>query len=166
MFHPIPPLFSMLNCWKYIKKDSHFLGIFLILCFLLGCKGRQECDVPSYPVVFDMNIFSQYPHFVPGNGFQTMTFTQKRYERDLIGYAGLLVWVDMEGKYNACDLCCPHCLDRNKPVYTDGIYAVCPECGEEYDLSYGLAVPQHGISRQALRRFSTSYRNGVLVIRN
>ena len=131
-----------------------------------GCKRNQLCDVPSYPVLFEMNIISMYPHFVPDNGFQALTFTQKRYERDLIGYAGLLVWVDMDGRYNACDLCCPHCLDKTKPVTTDGFYAVCPVCGEHFDLSYGLAVPTKGMTRQALRRFDAAYHNGILMIRN
>ena len=138
--------------------------VFLLL--LSACEGTQKCDVPSYPVVFDMNIMSEYPHFVPDNGYQVMTFTEKRYARDLIGYAGLLVWVDMEGKYNACDLCCPHCLDPKQPVYVDGIWAVCPVCDEHFDLSYGLAVPTQGHTRQALRRFSAIYRGTTLSIRN
>ena len=135
-------------------------------CMLSGCKRNQQCDVPSYPVLFEMNIISMYPHFVPDNGFQVLTFTQKRYERDLLGYAGLLVWVDMDGRYNACDLCCPHCLEKTKPLTIDGFYGVCPVCDEHFDLSYGLAVPTYGITRQALRRFDTHYSNGILMIRN
>ncbi len=146
------------------RRKTFILTILLVL--LSACENTQRCDVPSYPVMFTMNILSEYPHFVPDNGYQTLTFTQKRYARDLIGYAGLLVWVDMEGKYNACDMCCPHCLDPQNPVYVDGIWAVCPACDEHFDLSYGLAIPTKGVTRQALRRFSVINRGGTLTIRN
>ena len=143
-------------------------AIFTVAAIVLlsACANEQKCDVPSCPVVFDMHIASMYPHFVPDNGFQTLRFTEKRYAQDLTGYAGLLVWVDMEGKYNACDLCCPHCLDVKRPVETDGIWAVCPVCGEKYDLSYGQAVPTEGRTKQALRRYTARYSYGVLHIRN
>ena len=141
-----------------------FLAAAMVL--LAGCRNEQQCDVPSCPVVFDMHIASMYPHFVPDNGFQTLEFREKRFAQDLIGYAGLLVWVDMEGKYNACDLCCPNCLDVKRPVETDGIWAVCPVCGEKYDLSYGFAVPTEGRTRQSLRRYTARYGSGVLHIRN
>ncbi|MBQ7191345.1 MAG: hypothetical protein IJS00_00530 [Paludibacteraceae bacterium] len=142
------------------------LGLTLLVFIIAGCKRDNQCDVPSYPVYFEMNIVSMYPHFVPDNGFQILTFTHKRYERDLIGYAGLLVEVGMDGHYHAFDLCCPHCLDPKQPVQIDGFYAVCPTCQEAFDLSYGLAYPTKGVTRQALRRFGTIYQYGILTIRN
>ncbi len=141
------------------------LILFLLLVVSVGCENTTN-KVPSYPVYMDLNILSMYPHFVPDNGYQTMCFVKKRYEYELIGYAGVLVWVSMDGKYYAADMCCSSCLDRNSPVEPDGLFAVCPLCGEQYDLSYGLANPTQGVSRQPLRRFGTRMQGGILQIRN
>ena len=140
-------------------------GILLIGMLFPSCE-KQTNPVPSYPVYLDLNIPAVYPHFVPDNGFQTLSFTQKTYEYELLGYAGVLVWVGMDGHYYASDLCCSYCLDRQHPVIPDGIFAVCPTCGEEYDLSYGLANPMKGLARQPLRRFGTRFTGTTLQIRN
>lgn len=140
--------------------------LFLLLGFcLIGCEDRIN-DVPSYPVYMDLDMVAMYPHFVPDNGFQTMVFTQKRYEHELIGFAGVLVWIGMDGHYYAADLCCPYCVNREQPVEPDGIFAVCPECGEAYDLSYGLANPTRGTAKHPLRRFGTRLSGSILQLRN
>jgi hypothetical protein len=36
----------------------------------------------------------------------------------------------------------------------DGIYAICPRCGEHFDIGSGYAMPQKGISKEALRQLS------------
>jgi nitrite reductase/ring-hydroxylating ferredoxin subunit len=86
-----------------------------------------------------------------------MTVTKAKYEREYLGYSGLLIWVGMDGNYHAADLCCPHCLLKNKPVEVDGIYAICPQCEETYDLSYGYAFPTKGVAKETLRKYPTSY---------
>ena len=133
-----------------------------VMLVLGGCKDTVFfSSVPSYPVQFELNIWAEYPHFVPDNGFQTLCFTKQRYEIDYLGYAGLLIWVDMNAQYKAADLCCPHCLTR-EPVRVDGFYAVCDKCGEQYDLSFGLANPMKGISNEALRHYTVLSGNGKL----
>ena len=46
----------------------------------------------------------------------------------------------------------------------DGIYAVCPECGEQYDLGSGTAVPTKGIAHETLRRLNIINSDGKLTI--
>ena len=135
------------------------------LCLLAACENRNN-PVPNYPVYLDLDIPALYPHFVPDNGFQTLVITQKRYEYELIGYAGVLVWISMDGKYCAADLCCVNCLDPKRPVLVDGIFAVCPLCGQQYDISYGLANPVNGTAKHTLRRFGTRFNGNILQIRN
>lgn len=142
------------------------LFILLLMGLMLSCRNEQLNPVPSFPVYMDLNIEAEFPHFVVDNGFQTMTFLKRRFEAEYIGYSGVLVIVGMDGAYHACDLCCPYCQVRERPVEIDGIYAVCPNCGEAYDLSYGLAVPTKGISRHELRRYKCLYSGGHLIIRN
>lgn len=157
-------MFSLFRSAKYNMLSYCLLSMVSLLC-LTACE-RQTNPVPNYPVYLDLDIPALYPHFVPDNGFQTLSFTQKRYEYELIGYAGVLVWVAMDGRYYAADLCCGYCLDRQHPVQIDGIFAVCPTCGEQYDLSYGLANPLKGKAKRNLRHFGTRLAGPILQIRN
>lgn len=137
----------------------------LLLLLLCSCSDPVfYSSVPSFPVQLQLNIWGEYNYFVQGSGFQTLCFTERRYETDFLGYAGLLLWIDMGDQYRAADLCCPHCLDRNAPVRVDGIYAVCDKCGEEYDLSFGVANPTKGISKEMLRRYTATFSNGRLTV--
>ena len=139
--------------------------LILLVLFTLSMSSCRNTvwfsSVPSYPVQFELNIWAEYPHFVTDNGFQTLCFTQRRYDIDYLGYAGLLIWVDMNSQYKAADLCCPHCLTRD-PVRVDGFYAICDKCGEQYDLSFGIANPTKGISNEVLRHYTVQYGNGKL----
>lgn len=133
----------------------------------MGCGNDKRQPVPSFPVSMDLNIVAEYPLFDPSFGtLQTMTFTEPRYPYEYVGYGGVLVVTAYDGEYHAFDLCCPHCLHRDSVVEVDGLYAICPLCGEEYDISYGLAVPTKGMSRFALRPFKTYKNGGHLIIKN
>ena len=141
--------------------------------------------MPSYPVQFDINML-QYPYvarLVPDGGLQTVAITlthndmlqlifrtdtliMQRNEGDYIGYAGMVVWSDMNNVFHAADLCCPHCLDPLTPVVVDGEYAECPTCGEQFDLMFGYALPQKGKTKQALRMFSVTQNGYNLHIHN
>ncbi len=137
---------------------QRILFISILCALLLGCEGwNLRSSVPSVPVQYTIHITREYPHFIVENGFQTMTVTKAKYEREYLGYSGLLIWVGMDGNYHAADLCCPHCLLKNKPVEVDGIYAICPQCEETYDLSYGYAFPTKGVAKETLRKYPTSY---------
>ena len=65
----------------------------------------------------------------------------------------------MDGHYHAADMCCPNCVNKTKPVEVDGLYAVCPICGEAFDLSYGYAFPTKGITKYPLRQYQAILNN-------
>jgi nitrite reductase/ring-hydroxylating ferredoxin subunit len=117
--------------------------------------------VSYVPVNYTLNITQEYPHFVVDNGYNVMTITKTRFDREYIGYAGLVVWIGMDGQYHAADLCCPHCLLKHKPVEVDGFYAICPECEEHYDLSYGYANPTKGMTKFGLKMYRTILNNSM-----
>jgi len=132
---------------------------------LTGCDNSMQSDVPDYPVYIDVDIQNEHPGFVPACPCQSLVFTEKRYEYEAIGYAGVVVWININGEYRAADLCCPHCLLRAQPVEVNGIEAVCPVCGELFDLTtYGF--PTKGIADQPLRSYGTSYTGVKLHVRN
>lgn len=137
-----------------------WLLIGLLLCSLLGCEDfNNQNPVPYVPVSYTLKITEEHPHFMIDNGYQTMTITRTKFEREYLGYAGLLIWIGMDGNYHAADMCCPNCLDKTKPVKVDGLYAVCPKCGEAFDLSYGYAFPTKGITKYPLRQYQTILNN-------
>ena len=70
-------------------------------------------------------------------------------------------WVGMDNSYHAADLCCPYCVQKNRPLEVDGFFAVCKLCGEHYDISYGIGFPTKGITDEPLKLYNTSYRNMV-----
>ncbi len=133
---------------------------FAIGCVVFGLAACNETSVngstvPYAPVGYTINITTEYPNFRKENGFSVLPLiTAKRFDYEYIGYAGLLVWVGMDNEYHAADLCCPHCLLPNKPIEVNGMWAVCPTCGEEYDISYGYCSPRHGISKYPLKRYT------------
>lgn len=136
----------MRKSWLYI------LGL---LCLSACERLNYRSSVPNMPVHYTLNITREHPHFMVENGFQTMVVTSSIYEREYLGYAGLLIWTALDGQYHAADLGCPHCLKRHMPVEVDGLYAVCPICDEHYDLSYGYAIPTKGKTQEPLRKYQT-----------
>lgn len=133
----------------------------------MGCEGASfNSSIPSYPVNIELNIAAEYPHFVPDNIMQYMTFTQGRLLTDRVGYGGILVVTGLDANYHAFDLACPVECRRDIKVSVDGMYAVCPKCGEQYEIFYGIGNPTKGISHEALRRYTCVVYNGVLRIRN
>ena len=127
----------------------------------------MNSSITGYPVYLDINIAAEYPHFVPANTMQYMTFTTGKLITDRIGYGGILVVTGFDEKYYAFDLACPVECQRDVRVEIDGLYAICPKCGEKYDnIFYGIGNPIDGISHEALRRYTCYYSNGILHISN
>ena len=153
------------------------LTFFLFLLAFCACDTHTtyRSSVPSYPVNIRISLY-QYVDFVPGNSCAYMIVDEKGYhyngqtmprtETDRFGYAGVVVYIDGFGGYSAYDMACPHCVRQDKPVEINDMYAVCPLCGEEYNLYIGYATPEKGISNEALRRYSLIVSNGVITIRN
>ena len=148
----------------------------LLTVLLCACEGTTiRSAVPTYPVRLTINTrLGQFVHFVPEatydyitvdrQGYHYHDYTQALAATDMIGYGGVIVYIDGSCRYNAFDMCCPHCLDSKHPVEMDGFFAVCPLCGERYDMSWGLAVPTQHISTEALRRYPVIQANGKLTI--
>ena len=139
---------------------KHLFIIIGIMTILSGCKDiNYRSSIPNTPVNYTVYITREHPNFVVENGFQTMVITERTFLEAYIGYAGLLIWVGMDNSYHAADLCCPHCVRKDKPLIVDGLFTKCEICGEHYDMSYGYCVPTKGLTREPMKIYRTSYRN-------
>lgn len=138
----------------------------LLACTLLcACKDTTfRSSVPSYPVYLRLNLLADYAHFPNAPADQYLIFKEQRFPTDALGYAGLLLQRDMDGRFRAYDMACSRCLNREQTIEPDGIFAVCPLCGEAYDLSYGLAVPTKGKSKEALRQYTVRFDGTYLTV--
>ena len=141
---------------------KHWLFILPCCLLLSACeKVNYRSSVPNVPVNYTLYITTEFPHFIVDNGFQALTVTSSKYERESVGYAGLLIWPAMDGHYHAADLCCPNCLKRNKPVEVDGLFAICSLCDEHFDLSYGYAFPTKGKTDEPLKKYQVLLNNNA-----
>lgn len=147
--------------YNWIKRLLLFAA-----CLPCACHDTYISSIPNYPVYLEINISTEYPHFVPSNIYSYLIFEEQRYLTDKIGYAGVLVFIGGDEKYYAFDLACPNEAKRTVKVEMDGIFAVCPECGEAYDLSSGLGVPTKGICTEGLKRYATTAVNGKVYVKN
>ena len=152
--------------------------ILLFLILFASCEGSTfQSSVPSYPVriIIDTRI-GEFVHFQPDAFGSYVVVNQEGYflngnyvlprgATDAIGYGGVVVYVSLSG-YDAYDLACPHCAALGKRISctVSGFYAECPECGEQYDLASGYALPKNNISHEALRRLNIINSDGKLTI--
>lgn len=150
--------------------NYRYLYILITTAMLLtGCERTNwRSSVPDFPIRLEINTtVGMYVNFVPENvtsylivdagGFHLNGITQPLTVQDAYGYAGTVVYIDGVHPYGAYDLCCPHCVKRDKPCIVDGMYAICPECGEEYDIYLGNGVPMHGIANEPLKQYKATY---------
>ena len=74
-----------------------------------------------------------YKTFIPGDGLYA-TNTE-------LGYAGIVIFRDFEGKLHCCDLACPVEASRTTRVTVNAsLEATCPKCGSVFQLGWGLAT--------------------------
>lgn len=154
--------------------------IFASLCVLVlgGCDDNTtfRSSVPTYPVriTIDTNV-GPFVHFIPTASYSHIIvnedgyfydgeFIQKPLGMDAWGYAGVVVYINMMGGYDAYDLCCPNCVYERQACKVDGPFATCPLCGEQYTLGDGTAVPNKGIATEQLRRLNVMNSGGRLTI--
>lgn len=152
------------------------IGIVLAV-LLTACEGTTfQSSVPAYPVHVVIDTKTLFVDFTQENTNAYITVNQEGYKEndkymaplkvtDAYGYGGVVVYVSMNG-YVAYDLACPYCAGRGtcQPCVMNGIYAECPHCGEKYELASGYALPQNGISREALRKLKLIHSDGKITI--
>ena len=159
---------------RYLRQ----LIIFVSLLTLCGCEDTSYhgSSVPTYPVRVTIDTKAVFVDFTRENLNAYITVDKDWYKEngknvhptlvtDAWGYGGVVVYISMFG-YDAYDLGCPYCAGRGhkSPCEMHGIYAECPRCGETYDLGCGYALPTTGLSREALRRYKTTFTGDKIIV--
>ena len=145
-----------------------YRGLIVLMAILLcGCEGTTfRSSVPAYPVRVVINTKTMFTGFTPENTNAYITVNEEGYKEngvfrqpatvtDAWGYGGIVAYVSLAG-YVAFDLACPNCAahGHKSPCEMEGIYATCTRCGEQFDIGSGYAMPQKGLSKEALRQMN------------
>lgn len=139
---------------------------FILLSVLGACKVVEEdSSVPESRVYFKttydeyvkLGNSGTYLIFKPGEGiYATNTY---------LGYGGLIVFRDFEGKIHCCDLSCPVEASRSTLVSVSAsLQATCPVCGSVFDLGWGLCTPVSGPAKETLKIYTHAVDNGTSII--
>ena len=170
---------------QYLRKLSRaarhplrLIGYILVLGTLLcSCEGTTfNSSVPTYPVRVTIDTRGLFVNFTPEAMNSYITVNAQGYKEngkyvkpvsamDAWGYGGVVVYVSIFG-YVAFDLACPYCAGQGRKESCEivGMNAVCPHCGEEYDLGSGYALPRKGISKEAMRKYNITNSGDKLTI--
>ncbi|MEG1585730.1 MAG: hypothetical protein RR346_02525 [Bacteroidales bacterium] len=124
---------------------KHFFPFLLILICCTGCKDYADSVIPSTKVESELNLLTTDLELATPGGFKVIS--ARTTKSPYIGYGGLLVVRGyLDDVVYAYDLACP--AERNPEVkirIENGIKAVCPKCGSEFDgIFYGSTLPSAG----------------------
>lgn len=148
-----------------MRSICRFIVLFLLFYILTGCNNYVS-SIPDMPVSLQLNLLTEYPH-LKDNPNQCVIIDKPRLITDRIGFGGVLVYSDFYADFHAFDLACPYEVKTDVRVEPDSVgHAVCPKCGEVYDISLGTGVPTKGICKEPLKRYRTRLMNNVLYIDN
>lgn len=157
-------LFGNQNC------KMNFFKIFIVFLIITGvsagCDNTSESSIPDAPVNLQLNMLvAPYNTFNTPNSY--IIYDKRKNEIDRIGYGGILLYIDYEGKYCAFDLTCPYEVSPNVRVSpNDEGKAVCDKCGSVFELLYGIGAPVSGPAKEPLKRYRVVLSNNWLYVTN
>jgi len=159
----------MINSYKkwLIKKQKLFvIGAFLPF-LLVSCDNSYNSSIPDFPVHLELNLLVS-PYTKLKNSVNQFLIIDKRINAtDAIGFSGILVYTDFDGKYRAFDLCCPYEAQRDiKIMPNEKGEAVCEKCGSVFFIGYGIGNLISGPAKQPLKRYKAIVQGDVLYIYN
>ncbi|MDL2290299.1 hypothetical protein LJB95_02725, partial [Paludibacteraceae bacterium OttesenSCG-928-F17] len=156
----------------YFNKIFPIAFLIFFLTSFISCRNTGGSSIPSAPVFIKYNL--SVHNTVLRAPLDYVTFEKRNDLEGIynIGYGGVLVNMDMNGKLCAFDMTCPRENDKEVKVQPDdtGAYAVCENCGSKFDLVYGYGQVSQGPSKDNLKRYNAyiGNENGVqiLVVKN
>lgn len=161
------------------KRFNILLPLLAILCH--SCT-EPVSSLPVRPVGIQINTNQDFfVHFQPVNLYDYVTADAeglhymnqvRRYQEGhgAHGYGGVVIIVTGSNlnPYVSFDLACPACYLKTgqcHKTHIDGFFAMCLDCGEQYDLT-AFGVPTKGKSKERLKQYNTTVVNGIIRVRN
>ena len=144
---------------------------FILSCITLfsACRNTDDSSIPDVPVYLNLNLSINYNTFKAPLQYEYFTEKDEASGVYNTGYAGVLVNINMDSRYCAFDMCCPHEKQKDVRVYPDksGGWATCEKCGSQFDLVYGYGQVSKGPAKEGLKRYKANPWNnaGIQMLR-
>lgn len=131
------------------------IGLTVLCCSVLISCEIEHTKIPDCAVYLRRDIYNE--GLLPPSSF--LYVTSRKIEIERLGYGGIVVVHrdDPQEPYCAFDLACPNCVSPSIRVGEPDsmtLVCACPECGENYDLFFGLGTPINGISKVGMKKYS------------
>lgn len=139
---------------ELVLKSGKYLLIFTLFVLLNSSCEDVDSQIPDVPVglEIDLNIYNELT--VPGN---SVYFPVQ-------GFAGIIVYCELEGSYYAFDAACTHEISSSCKVVADGLSGKCSCCGSTFIFIGGY--PSEGPASAPLKQYKTSLYGNLLRVYN
>ncbi len=134
-----------------MKGISFIFSILFGVLVCTSCKS-DESLIPDSEV-YVKTYTSEYNELMTPNHAVSYTLVSLYPSNFKLGYGGIAIFRDLEGKIGCCDLACPNDKSRSNPLVIDMPFATCPMCLSKFDLSYSLGNPVSGSAKSGLRMY-------------
>lgn len=140
------------------------LIVSLVFPILLCATCRDDESLVPDSEVYVKTYTSEYLELMIPNHAVTYTLSSLYPSNYKLGYGGIAIFRDLEGKIGCCDLACPNDKSRSNPLVVDMPFAICPMCLSKFDLSYSLGNPVEGPAKSGLRMYRNIRETGEYIM--
>ena len=145
-----------------MKRCPIYFFLVLSAIIFFSCKD-DESLVPSSEVYVKTRT-SEYNELRIPNHAVTYEYDGLYPSNFKLGYGGIAIFRDLEGKLGCCDLACPNDKSRMNPLKVAMPFATCPLCGAKFDLSYSTGNPVDGSTKTPLRMYRNIRDTGEYIV--
>lgn len=139
---------------ELLGKSGKYLLIFALgLFFSLSCE-KIDSQIPDVPVSFTINLDIFNELTIPGNSLYFQS----------VGFAGVIVYCEIEGSYYAYDAACTNEINQQCKVVPEGLVGSCSCCESQFILIGGY--PSKGPAAASLKPYKTSLYGNILRVYN
>lgn len=136
--------------------------LFILVVSGFSCKDDRT-TIPESEV-YVKTTFSEYQTLMSVNRAVVYSVNKIYPLNFKLGYGGVCIFRDLERQIKCCDLSCPYESLRTVTLDIKMPYAICPECGSKFDLTYGQGNPIEGPVKCGLKMYTKIRDTGEYIL--
>ena len=148
----------------YIAVKRYFIYFSLVISFLISFSCKDDESLVPNSEVYVKTRTSEYSELRTPNHVVVFENDGLYPSNFKLGYGGVAIFRDLEGKLGCCDLACPNDKSRMNPITISMPFATCPLCGSKFDLSYSVGNAVGGTSNVPLRMYRNIRDTGEYIV--
>jgi len=152
---------------KMRSKASITVALSFIIALLSCTEEETSTSIPNSDVYIKTNYNDYTTLKIINNSVSYIRSSTAVIPTNFrLGYGGVLIYRDLDGKIQGCDLSCPVEASRSVLLEIKMPYATCPQCGSKFDLSYGFAAPCGGPAKETLKKYKAVDNGSEVIVSN